>query len=183
MTVAAALLAAAFGPAPAASRLVLDPAASSVGFRLRATAHSVEGSFAVSAGELQLDPGARRLTGRIVVDARSGRTGNERRDRKMHEEVLESGSFPEIVFEPESYTGEWDGTGAGRIQVRGHLSLHGVRHALELPVQLTREGTSLRATASFVVPYVEWGLVDPSVFVLRVAKSVDVTVELVARAE
>lgn len=160
-------------------RCSLDPAASRVAFTLNATLHRVEGSFRVQSGELSFDSATGEISGRIVVDARSGDTANAKRDAKMHGAVLESERFPEIVFEPVSFAGNIASAGQSRIEVRGDFAVHGARHRLVVPVELSIEGERVRAVATFSVPYVEWGLEDPSAFVLRVGEVVAVTAELV----
>ncbi len=162
-----------------AGLLALDPAASRIAFTLHATLHRVEGSFRVQSGELRFDSSTGQISGRIVVDARTGDTSNAKRDAKMHGAVLESERFPELVLEPLSFDGSIAPEGESRIEVRGDLVVHGVRHPFVLPVELSIDGEQVRATATFDVPYVEWGLEDPSAFVLRVDKVVRVTAELV----
>jgi hypothetical protein len=46
-------------------------------------------------------------------------------------------------------------------------------------MQLHIDGTSLTAKGHFTVPYVQWGLKDPSVFILKVAKEVGIDLTLV----
>ena len=48
-----------------------------------------------------------------------------------------------------------------------------------MPLQIHIEGTRCTAKTHFAVPYVQWGLKDPSVFILKVAKQVDVDLTLV----
>jgi hypothetical protein len=45
-------------------------------------------------------------------------------------------------------------------------------------MQIHIDGTSLTAKTHFQVPYVQWGLKDPSIFVLKVAKVVDIDLTL-----
>jgi hypothetical protein len=45
-------------------------------------------------------------------------------------------------------------------------------------MQIHIEGTSLTAKTHFTVPYVKWGLKDPSIFILKVAKEVDIDLTL-----
>jgi hypothetical protein len=45
---------------------------------------------------------------------------------------------------------------------------------LSVPVKVS--GSALNATLHFAVPYVDWGLKDPSNFVLRVSKEVEIDI-------
>ncbi len=165
------------------SILTLDPASSRVAFTLKATLHQVEGSFSLASGEIRFDPESGAASGRIVVRAQSGDTAKKKRDKKMHNTVLESVEHPEIVFEPTTFEGTLAPEGNSRLQVKGTMRLLGVAHPLELPVDVGIEGDLVRVNATFTVPYVEWGLKDPSAFVLRVGKSVDVTLDLMGRLD
>jgi len=80
---------------------------------------------------------------------------------------------------PQSYQGTLAATGDSTIQVTGIFTLHGTPHDLTVPVQVHIEGTNCTVKAHFSVPYVKWGLKDPSIFVLKVAKDVDIELTLV----
>ncbi len=166
----------------------VDPAASSVRFVLDATLHTVEGMAEIQAGELSFDPEEGSISGAVVVDATSADTGNDKRDREMHQKVLESGRWPEVRFTLEGLEGDLEGLATGReveLEVRGIFTLQGESHSLVVPVSAnlalsTGRSGRLRATGSFVVPYVAWGLRDPSKLLLRVGKEVRVDVVLEA---
>jgi putative ABC transport system permease protein len=49
---------------------------------------------------------------------------------------------------------------------------------LTVPMQIHIDENNLSAKTHFVVPYVQWGLKDPSVFILKVAKEVDIDLTL-----
>lgn len=158
--------------------LVVDPQRTRVTFTLRATAHTVEGGFETRSGEVVFDPASGEASGRIVVDLRSGATGNARRDRTMHEKVLETDAHPLAVLEVTRLKGALRLDGPSSLVVVGTLSFHGAGHSVEWPVDVVVEGTRVAAKGTFAVPYVAWGLHDPSVLFLRVAKDVTVRVEL-----
>src|SRR5579863_10383267 len=85
--------------------LQLDPAHTSVKFTLGDVLHTVHGTFQLKHGALQFDPASGRVSGEIVVDAKSGDSGSGMRDRKMHREVLESEKYQEISFRPDRVEG------------------------------------------------------------------------------
>ncbi len=58
----------------------------------------------------------------------------------------------------------------------GEFELLGKSHPISIPLDIRIDGSHFEATAEFSVPYVEWGLKDPSTFVLRVAKEVQIRV-------
>ena len=156
-----------------------NPATSSIGFALTGTGHEVHGTFHVSSGTIQFDRTAPKMSGNIVVSAGSGESGDNGRDKNMHQKVLETDRFSDVSFQPQSYTGTLAATGDSTIQVSGIFTLHGTAHDLTVPMQVHIDGQNLTAKGSFVVPYVKWGLKDPSIFILKVAKEVHIDLNLV----
>ncbi len=157
----------------------VNPGASSVGFALTGTGHEVHGTFHVSSGTIQFDPTAAKMSGSIVVSASSGESGDNGRDKNMHQKVLETERYSDVTFQPQSYTGTIAPTGDSSIQVAGVFTLHGTPHDLTVSMQVHIDGQNLTAKGSFVVPYVKWGLKDPSIFILKVAKEVHIDLNLV----
>jgi polyisoprenoid-binding protein YceI len=88
------------------SVFVLDPSKSSVEFTLGASLHTVHGTFKLKSGEIHFDPAKGTASGAIVVDASSGESSNEGRDKKMHQGILESPKFSKIVFVPARIEGK-----------------------------------------------------------------------------
>jgi polyisoprenoid-binding protein YceI len=172
VALAAALLACVLlgaGPAKAEPlRLVLDPAATEIGFTLGARLHTVRGSFALAAGELVFDPDTGVASGEIRVDARSGDTGIDRRDRVMHEEVLDSAGHPLLAFRPERVQVAERSADALAGRLFGHFEVRGVPHPLAVDFEGTRAGERAEVRVRFDVPWVAWGLPDPSNAILSV---------------
>lgn len=184
LALAVALVLAACLPLAAAERtLRLDPAKTEIAFTLGATLHTVEGTARLESGEIRFDPETGEASGRMVVTTASTDTGNKGRDRDMHEKVLESARYPEIVFTPAAISGTFDPAAASHLTLRGSLEIHGASHPLSLEVDIEADGGRLTARTAFPVPYVEWGMKDPSKFVLRVEKHVEVTVVAVGELE
>jgi polyisoprenoid-binding protein YceI len=159
----------------------LDPAKTSVQFTFGATLHTVRGSLRAKEGAVRLDPSTGTATGRILLDATSAQTGNSHRDRKMHEKILESRRFPDIVFNVERFSGSLHRTGRSDLELHGTLEMHGTRRPIGLPATATVNGDQVVASAVLLVPYMDWGLPDPSFFVLRVAKEVRVEIKAYGR--
>ncbi len=155
-----------------------NPSASSVAFALTGTGHEVHGSFHVQSGTIQFDRSVLKLSGSIVVSAASGESGDKGRDKKMHSDVLDVEHFADVTFAPQSYQGTIAPSGDSTIQVTGTFTLHGAPHDLTVPMQVHIDGSNLTAKGKFVVPYVKWGLKDPSVFILKVAKDVQINLAL-----
>jgi polyisoprenoid-binding protein YceI len=153
------------------------PARTSVEFALGASFHVVHGTFDVDHGAIQFDPSSRAISGEIVVNAASGHSGNDGRDRRMHREILESARYPEIVFRPDRVEGTVEATGASTVQVHGVFRIHGVEHELTIPVRVEMADDHWTLTSHFVVPYVKWGIKNPSNLLLHVSPSVGVDVQ------
>ena len=163
--------------------LEMDPAQSKVEFTLGATLHTVHGAFQFKRGAIRFDPASGKASGELLVDARSGATGNDTRDRKMHKEILESQRFPDIVFRPGRVEGKLAPQGVSQMQVHGAFAIHGVEHELNAPVEVNVSGGVYTITAHFAVPYLKWGMKNPSTLFLHVDDKVDITIHTVAHAQ
>ena len=158
--------------------LSVDPAESKIHWTLGATMHTVHGTFGLKRGTLRCDPATGKAGGEIVVDATSGASGNDSRDKKMHKEVLESGRFPEIVFRPDRVEGKVQPQGSFGVEIHGIFSLHGAEHELTVPIQAELSADHWKGSGKFSVPYAQWGLKNPSTFLLRVVPTVEIELEL-----
>lgn len=156
----------------------VNTGASSVAFALSGTGHEVHGTFHVASGAIQFDRTAGKISGSIVVSAASGDSGDKGRDKKMHSDVLDIEHYADVAFQPKSYKGTLAASGDSTIEVSGVFTLHGASHDITVPMQVHIEGTNVTAKGSFIVPYVQWGLKDPSIFILKVAKEVHIDLNL-----
>ncbi len=168
------------GATQSASQTVLsvDAAHSSVNWTLDSSLHTVHGTFRVKRGTISFDSATGKASGEIVVDAASGESGNDSRDSKMHNEVLESSKYAEVIFRPERVEGTVESAGNSTLTVYGTFSLHGAEHAFSAPVQMELQDRAWKASTSFGVPFLDWGLKNPSNFLLKVKRVVNVSAEL-----
>jgi polyisoprenoid-binding protein YceI len=157
----------------------LDPAQSKVSFILGATMHTVHGTLRLKPGTIVFDPATGIASGKLIVDAATGETGNDGRDHKMKKDVLETQKYPEIVLTVQRFKGNVTADGVSQGEVSGIMSIHGADHPMTLTLLLTRKGPAVSADATFDIPYVQWGMKDPSTFILRVDKKVQLAVHAV----
>ena len=157
-------------------RFQFSPANTTIKFTLGDILHTVHGSFQLKRGEVEYDLLNDSVRGTLVADATSGQSGNRSRDRRMHREILESGKYPEIIFRPDHVEGKVGNAGASTVQVHGVFSIHGSDHELTMPVRLQVFPDHWVADTHFNIPYVKWGIKNPSTFFLRVSESVEVDV-------
>ena len=152
--------------APAASAqhqsFVVNPEASEVRITLKTTHELVSGTFHVQSGSIEFDRATAKLSGSVVVLASSGKTGNDSRDKRMNKEILEVEQYATVSFEPSTYTGAIAPSGDSNLQVTGIFTLLGTPHQITIPMMVHIDGVNATAKAHFVVPYIQWGLKNPS---------------------
>lgn len=177
-----------FAAAPAicaANELIveLDPVKTHVAFTVADTLHTVHGTFRLAQGHFSFNPVTSAMSGEIVVDARSGNSGSRARDGRMTRDILQAKRFPEIRFTPTSKLGEVAPSGVSNINVTGSFLIHGQAHDMTLPMQVTVSGDEIAAKATFVVPYVQWGMKNPSNFLFKVNDKVEIDLTAVGRSK
>jgi len=151
----------------------LDPQQTLVKFTLSDVLHTVRGSFRLKQGALQLGPSG-NVAGVIVVDAKSGESGNGIRDRKMHREVLESDRYPEISFRPDRVERSVATSGKSSVMIHGIFNIHGLDREISVPAQVEINADYWTATVHFTIPYQKWGMKNPSTLFLRVSDTVEI---------
>jgi polyisoprenoid-binding protein YceI len=170
-------------PAGRAQEFVVqfNPAQTKIEFTLGSTLHTVEGTFRLKSGTIRFDPTSGKIGGSIMVDATRGESGNAGRDRKMHREILESGKYPEIIFTPSQVKGTFDPKGPSKLEISGQISLHGQDHDVTLPINIQPSGRQLQMATHITIPYIKWGLKNPSTFILRASDKVVIDIHAVGQ--
>ena len=163
--------------------LEFDPARSRISFAVASFPHVVEGTFKLKRGLIRLDMTSGTADGAVIVDAASGDSGNQWRDSDMRRDILECERYPEIVFAPQSVILRKVDSGDSLVKVQGILTLHGAKHPIELSLSVHENEREVTLSGSFTIPYVAWGLKDPSLLLFRAGKNVEVAISSVARLE
>jgi polyisoprenoid-binding protein YceI len=180
----ACCVALAFAPASRAQAYVvtLDPAQTKVEFALDTTLHKVHGTFQLRSGEIHFDSATGKVSGAIIVDARSGDTDNKSRDKKMHQEILESQKYAEIIFTPVQVRGSFDPQRASQVDVTGTFRVHGQDHDVTMTLAVQPgPGAQLHCDTHFTIPYVKWGMKDASTFLLHANDTVELEIHATAQ--
>jgi polyisoprenoid-binding protein YceI len=158
-------------------KVVLDPAQTEIHWKLSGGLHTTHGTFKLKSGEFLFNPATGLAEGEILVDATTGESGNAARDKRMQDEVLESNRYPAIFFHPTQLKGAFKlGEGTQDLTGEGTFNIHGADHSMELPLKVQVAAGAVTATTQFTVPYVAWGMKNPSKFLLKVGKQVDIQV-------
>jgi YceI-like domain len=158
-------------------KVVLDPAQTEIHWTLSGGLHTTHGTFKMKSGELFFNPATGVAEGEILVDATTGESGNATRDKRMQDEVLESNRYPAIFFHPNQIKGAFEkGEAAQDLIGVGTFNIHGADHPLELPLKVKVVAGAVTASTQFTVPYVDWGMKNPSKFMLKVSKQVEIQI-------
>lgn len=159
----------------------VNPGASTVNMTLKTNHDTVSGSFHVQSGSIEYNSSADTMQGSVVVAAGSGDTGNQSRDKKMDKDILETQKYTTITFVPKSYTGTIAASGDSTIQVAGTMTLLNKPHDITLPMQVHMDGSSCTVKSNFEIPYVQWGLKDPSFLIFKAEKQVGIRLNLIGQ--
>jgi polyisoprenoid-binding protein YceI len=158
-----------------------DSGRTQVHYTVASTLHTVHGTFRLKRGLVRFDPATGKAEGELVVDAASGDSGTAARDRRMSESILETAKFPDIVFTPEQVEGTVNPAGPSRINVRGQFRIHGASHLLTLAIETRSTPDRITVSTHFTVPYIQWGMKNPSTFILRVNDKVEIAIDAEAK--
>jgi polyisoprenoid-binding protein YceI len=159
----------------------LDPAQTKVNFTVDSTLHTVHGDFHLKRGNIQFDNSSGVAGGELVVDAASGESGSDGRDKKMQKDILESPKYSDIVFTPQHIKGSVATEGRSTIEVAGILTMHGKSRPVTMPLEVQLQNGAGSADGTFSVKYREWGMKNPSTFILRVNDKVEIHVHAVGK--
>ena len=158
--------------------LELQPAKTTIAYSLKGWPHHTQGTFALEHGVIRLYPQTGKMDEIIIVDAASGNSGHPVRDERMKSSILEVDRFPDISFAPQQVVSHGNVQGEFPVTVRGLMLLHGAQHDFTIKASVRRDGNNVTIHCNFAIPFVEWGLEDPSILMFKVSKEVDIDVTI-----
>jgi polyisoprenoid-binding protein YceI len=158
----------------------LTPENTKIEWTLSDPLHTVHGSFKLKHCVITFDTTTGKAAGEVVVDVKSGESGSGARDSRMHAKVLESVKYPEAVFSPDRIEGTLAAQGESSLKLHGVFQIHGSTHEVTMNVQVRAAAGQTDTAITFEIPYVAWGMKDPSNFLLKVGKAVQMTIHTTA---
>lgn len=182
LALAAALVLAAAPPQGRA--LAVDPAASTLVYRIVHKLHEVEGRSAQVEGKAVVQPDGKVLAmARVPVASFDSGDGN--RDGHMREAV-EAGKFPFAIVKGVTTLpqGALDGRRPATFQVTlaGEVELHGVRRPVTVPLTVVLEPDgALRVRGALDLSLEAHGVERPSLLFVKVEDACRIVLELVLR--
>jgi hypothetical protein len=89
--------------------------------------------------------------------------------------------YTTVSFAPKTYQGTIPASGDTTVQVSGVFTLLGTPHDITIPMQIHIDGSKATAKANFLVPYVQWGLKNPSFLIWKAENDVAIDLNLVGQ--
>jgi polyisoprenoid-binding protein YceI len=159
----------------------LDTKLTQINFTLGDILHTVHGAFTLIKGDYWFNPSSGEAGGQLSVDAKSGNSGSQARDSRMTTRVLQADQYPLISFVPDHINGKANLSGHSEFRLHGILAIHGNPHELTMDVRSDIQAADLKAQAAFDVPYVQWGMKNPSTLMLRVNPTVHIEIRAIGQ--
>ena len=85
---------------------------------------------------------------------------------------------PDIVFVPDHVEGT-----LSTASIHGRFQIHGKDHEMTMVVEAVPAANRLDITTHFIIPYVDWGMKNPSTLFLRVGDKVTIDVRAMGRIQ
>ena len=179
-------LAVAFGSASAQEFLEqpLTPENTKIGFTLDSTLHVIHGSAPKFQGSLRfpLSQKPEAFHAQVAVPVKDMVTGNDSRDEKMRDYCFEMKKYPEIRFESTGVENLPPSLEKGKdfeFTLKGNLTIKDVTREISIPVKGATKDDGLHLSGKVMLNYLkDFNIKDPSVLLFRVAKEVEVSVEV-----
>ena len=162
-----------------ADRFTADNTSGEVKFALNSTLHVVPGDATSFTTELNVDEG---VTGKLVVQAESIKTGIGVRDQRMYDYCLDTKKYPTIVFEVRGITGNEEGfkskEGSGSVNLHGQLSIRSTTRDLVVPATYTWTDGAVAIAGTSSLTWTDFGVPDPSIMISKVQPKMELNFDL-----
>ena len=142
-------------------------------------------------GEVLVDPSAvegsslrfvAQAASLVVTDDISDKDRDEI-NRRMHDEVLESEGYSEIVYECSKISASKTGEGQYWVGLNGELTLHGVTRTQPISARVTLNGDTLRAAGDFSVSQSDYDIkpVSAAAGTVKLKDELKLSFDIIAR--
>ena len=123
----------------------IDPAKSTIAFKVRHMLGSAKGKFTKFTGSIEVDRDhPERSSVNVSIDAASIDTGIAKRDEHLRGELFDVAQFPRITFKSRQVKQK----GAQSGEISGDLTMHGVTRPITLSVSLLSDPAALENSAA-----------------------------------